>query len=325
MSRSRVADTQVSVIIPAYNAVPFITEAVASALEQQGANLEIVVVDDGSTDGTGEVVKQLAAHDCRIKYIYQTNQNQGAARNAAVQHSSGSLVAFLDADDVWESQKLRMQTEALRLNDVSVVFSDASHFAGSDDITIPVDLFGLYKGRLKSERFLCMLLQRNAIPLSSVLVTRTAFESVGGFDETPALKGCEDWDLWLRLASHGHHFFGMDRKLVRYRTHPSQTSTQRVHMIAASIAVREQYLEHPSVGADKERLRRLLQRERVRLALLQQGYREAIQQTIRLLNLRYFGLRAFGSFAKQVWTVVLWSLDRPTRRNRITASVRRRR
>ena len=296
----------VSVIIAAFNAATYIEEAIASALHQQAVDVEVIVVDDGSTDETAQTVRRAAERDNRVHYVHQQNRNQAAARNHGVRRSSAPLLAFLDADDIWESDKLRLQLAALSSERISVVFTAASHFASDRDCPLPIDLFGVYTGRLEARAFAEMLFQRNAIPLSSVLMTRSAFEEVGGFEEDQEFKGCEDWELWMHLASRGYDFFGMQQKLVRYRSHGAQTSQQTVRMATAALAVRQRYLAAVAVGADAKLLRRNMQRYRIDIALLRGQYGAAVRHTVRLLNVVHFGLTGIGSFAKQLWSIVQW-------------------
>ena len=300
----------VSVVVAAFNAADYIDEALGSALAQQGVEVEIIVVDDGSTDTTASAVPLLAQRDQRVRYVYQENRNQAVARNNGVKQSSAQLLAFLDADDLWEPYKLKLQIDALDTHKVSVVFADANHFTSGEQTLLPADLFGVYSDRLMGPAFTEMLFRRNAIPLSSVLMTRSAFDSVGGFEEDQRFKGCEDWELWLRLAHRGHEFFGMRQKLVRYRSHGGQTSQRTGRMAAAALAVRERYL--PATGASRQAqlLRRNVQRDRVRLALLKGNYVEAVRHTSQLLNVARFGLTGFGSFLKQLWTVLRFARQR---------------
>ena len=104
----------VSVIIPAYNAEKFIEEAIKSAQNQTYKNIEIIVVDDGSTDGTAEIVKKLAKKDKRIRYHHQKNKGVSIARNTAINYSKGQFIALLDQDDIWLPEKIKEQMETLR-------------------------------------------------------------------------------------------------------------------------------------------------------------------------------------------------------------------
>ena len=133
----------VSVIIPAYNAERFIPQAIQSVLEQTYQSYEIIVVDDGSTDKTKDILKEFEDKVC---CIYQENQGPSAARNAGIKISQGRYICFLDADDIWTPDKLEVQVEFLECHpDISLVFSDHQDFdAGGGSVP-------LVSGREKGE------------------------------------------------------------------------------------------------------------------------------------------------------------------------------
>jgi glycosyltransferase involved in cell wall biosynthesis len=107
------SDDLVSVIMPAYNAEKFIAESIESVIAQSYNNWELLVVDDGSTDNSKRIIKDFCKKDERIKYFYQPNSKPGRARNSALKRASGRYVAFLDADDVWLSEKLKVQLKEI--------------------------------------------------------------------------------------------------------------------------------------------------------------------------------------------------------------------
>ena len=214
---------KVSTVIPAFNAAAFITEAVESALNQTYGNLEIIVVNDGSTDGTRDKIKQYGS---RIRYVEQANRGPAAARNHGVQIASGSLITFLDADDVWLPEKIRRQVEYMASHsELGIVTTDVLTFGDQ----------GIVNGTLKnyypiSNGFVLeKLLFHNWIGASAAMVRRECFDRVGGFDEilTPDGRGqctAEDWLMWMKIASHYPVHF-IDEVLVRHRIHASNYST----------------------------------------------------------------------------------------------------
>src|ERR1044071_7783966 len=103
----------VSVIMPAYNAERYIAASVRSVLAQTYQNWELIIVDDGSTDGTAAVAKSFAEADGRVRYVYQPNGRLGNARNTGIRHARGPLIAFLDSDDLWMERKLELQLKAM--------------------------------------------------------------------------------------------------------------------------------------------------------------------------------------------------------------------
>lgn len=190
----------VSVIMPAYNASDFIEQALQSAVDQVHADLEIIVVDDGSTDGTSERVREMAERDARIRLIRQANRGVAEARNAAVEHARGTYLAPLDADDVWFPPKIERQVACLEQAgpDAALVYT----------WWVSIDEEGRIKGTAPQWNFegdvLEALTYINFIGNASVpLMRRAAVEAVGGYDERlreQGGQGCEDWDLALRVA-----------------------------------------------------------------------------------------------------------------------------
>jgi glycosyltransferase involved in cell wall biosynthesis len=182
---------RVSVIIPSYNHGHFVTFAVESALAQTYKDTEIVVVDDGSTDNTREV---LAPYMGRIKYIYQENRGLSAARNTGIRAASGDFIALLDADDMWVPEKLALQMK---------IFSDYPDTGLVSCGNVPIDGGGQQvapgtargTGRL---RFRDLLWGNCVAGGSNAVIRRGCFNEVGLFDEN--LRSSEDWDMWLRIA-----------------------------------------------------------------------------------------------------------------------------
>lgn len=120
---------RVSVVVPAHNAERYLGEALSSIFAQAVRPLEVIVVDDGSTDGTAEIA---AAYEPQVRVIRQTNRGAGAARNAGIDAASGDLIAFLDADDLWTSGRLSTQLEAADSADVDLVFGHVEHFVSPE-------------------------------------------------------------------------------------------------------------------------------------------------------------------------------------------------
>lgn len=181
----------VSVIIPTFNRRALVREAVVSVCAQRRTAFEIIVVDDGSSDGTPEALVQ--EFGSRIRIVATENRGVAAARNLGVRHSRGELLAFLDSDDLWLADKLAAQlalftqqpetqicqTEEIWIRNGVRVNTCKHHRKPSGDIFAPS-------------------LRRCLVSPSAVMLRRTLFECVGGFDES--LPACEDYDLWLRIA-----------------------------------------------------------------------------------------------------------------------------
>src|SRR5205809_2964960 len=162
----------VSVIMPAYNAEKYIAEAIESVIRQEYTNWELIVVDDGSTDNTAAIIKDYAAKDNRVRYIQQPHQHQARARNNGLSHSSGELIAFLDADDLWMPGKLVVQAELMHNNPIDLTFSDGYFFETSpgQDIHKRISIkYGKYTGQQAVNDFLAA----NRIPLMTAVVRKS--------------------------------------------------------------------------------------------------------------------------------------------------------
>jgi glycosyltransferase involved in cell wall biosynthesis len=207
----------VSVVIPTHNHAHFLAQALESALGQTRAPLEVIVVDDGSTDATAEVLASFA--DC-IRLIRQPQRGVAAARNAGAASAVGDYLAFLDADDVWLPHKLERQTAHLR---------DAPELGLVHCSVEEIDEQGRARGYrrdgLAGWLFEEFLLFRRAILLgggSGAVMPRAVFAAVGGFDER--LSTSADWDFYCRLAARYAIGF-VPEVLLRYRIHSSNMHT----------------------------------------------------------------------------------------------------
>lgn len=200
-------DTSVSVVIPTYNRARFLPAAVASVRAQTYPCAEIVIVDDGSTDDTADVVAGLGAG---IRYVRQANAGPAAARNRGIREATGDLVAFLDTDDRWLPEKTALQVELLqREPDVALVSTDMS----VEDETGSVQVTSNFQHRELQATFSALdgrpipgapglLLKINFINTSAALIRRSVLLAQDGFDER--LRYGEDLELWLRIAArHG--------------------------------------------------------------------------------------------------------------------------
>src|ERR1700733_11278981 len=187
----------VSVIIPAYNAAAYVGRAVESALSQTHLPLEILVIDDGSTDETADIVEQLPPP---VRLIPKPNGGPATARNLGARQAQGDWLALLDADDLWMPDKLRVQLEYGTNPDVGMVHCLPDH---RDDAVPP---------QLTFEH----LWNRNWIINSSVLLRRSAFDGLGGFNEARELISVEDYNLWIRVAASNWKIITCPRVLVHY-------------------------------------------------------------------------------------------------------------
>jgi GT2 family glycosyltransferase len=218
-----------SVVIPAFNAEATIASSVASVLSQTYPDLEVVVVDDGSSDKTAAVVARIA--DARVRLVPQPNRGVSAARNAGIAAARGRYVSFLDSDDLWLPSYLELAARALAATTrPGFAYTDAYAF---DPVTGKVGRRGM-EGRQPpvpppsdSDEFLLELLERNFVHVSTS-VPREVIEEVGGFD--PAATPAEDYGMWLRIAVKGYDVVWIPGKHALYRIHSEQASRDELKL-----------------------------------------------------------------------------------------------
>jgi len=200
----------VSVNIPAYNATEFIEETLSSALGQSYRNIEVIVLDDGSTDRTAEIVKKVQKSDNRVRYYFQENQGISGARNRLFELSKGEYVAFLDHDDQWLPTKLQVQIALFNQNpDLGIVFAKA--LTKYEDGRC-IDEFTQRKPK-RGKVFYDYLLSLNFMPLCTVVIKKDVLAKYIPFSKRLCLS--EDWELFLRVAR-DYKFDYLDQPLAIY-------------------------------------------------------------------------------------------------------------
>lgn len=196
----------VSIIMPVYNGERFVGRAIASALAQTYTNIELVVVDDGSTDATAAKVR--AFQDPRMQYVYQENSRQGIARNNGIRRCAGDYITFLDADDRYLPDKVERQVRFLLANpQFKVVYCNELWF-----YTKRPSILWRRRRIRPSHNILSDLLKGCFININTVMAERAVFDKAGMFNETRFYS--EDWDLWLKIALAGFDFGYLDQDLV---------------------------------------------------------------------------------------------------------------
>jgi len=217
----------VSVVIPCYNAERFVGEAIESALSQSPAPAEVIVVDDGSDDGSVGVSESFGE---RVRVLSCAHAGVAAARNAGLLAAREELVAWLDADDVWEAGKLADQIPKFDDPVVGLVYGQIRR-CGSGGMGPPWPL-----NPPQGDIFERLYLQRCFIPCSTVVARRQALIDAAGFDGT--VTPAEDVDAWLRVAARWS-VAAVPRVLCRYRLHASQISRNHARMLRCGLQVRE--------------------------------------------------------------------------------------
>lgn len=225
---------KVSIIIPTYNRAKLLADAVKSLQQQTYENIEIIIVDDCSTDNTAETVERM--DDGRILYVkHDVNRGGSEARNTGLMHATGSYIGFLDSDDQWQPDKLERQLAVFREEpEIGVVYTGMKVYQGS---YLVKEVIPKYRGDL-----LAKLVESNCIyTTSSILVKREVMEKVGGFDSS--LPSCQDWDLYLRLAQVSRFGFVED-SLVLYHLHPGdRISTNYRAVVDGHLQIYQNYKE----------------------------------------------------------------------------------
>lgn len=210
---------QVSVIIPAYNSADYIGAALKSVFSQTFTDYEVIVIDDGSTDTTANIVKTFPG----VKYLSQDHKGPAAARNLGLTKSSAPLIAFLDADDQWMDDKLEIQTRYMNSHpDVGLLYSDLSTFEEEVVITESYDTYHrkVYQGKVFDKLFL-----KNFIGTITVMARKECFGRAGYFNEE--ITRSTDWHQWLRIAYY-YKVGYINKPLARYRWNKGSISYDSV-------------------------------------------------------------------------------------------------
>lgn len=205
----------VSVVIPVYNDEQYIQECIESALNQNYGNLEVIVVDDGSSDSTPKILQTFGA---KIHSIRQENRGTAAALNKAIQSANGELIAWLSSDDLFLPKKITYQVEKFRENPLlELVYTDWIMInAQGQEVKV------VHCPSPPAEHFATEMLKNNFINGSSVIIRRECFEKIGYFDET--LSADSDGDMWFRMLKNGCHVGHVPITLIKRRWHTGNLS-----------------------------------------------------------------------------------------------------
>ncbi|HEX6915556.1 MAG TPA: glycosyltransferase family 2 protein [Chitinophagaceae bacterium] len=210
----------VSVITALYNSGQYINEAIDSVLEQTYPNWEMLIVDDGSTDESAEIVAARAAADSRIRF-FQLPKNHGmpfAARNLATANAAGKYIAFLDSDDMWMPEKLEKQVAFMERNDYPISFTGYNkQYEGNAGRKkfIAAKSVVTYRDLLKTNHIGCLTAMYNA-------------EKTGKLEQHP--HKYEDYIMWLQVLKKGYKAYGLNEALAVYRVHSGSISTNKLRM-----------------------------------------------------------------------------------------------
>ena len=238
---------RVSVVIPTYNYARYVPEAIDSVLAQSFEELEVIVVDDGSTDQTAEILRAFGGqlHDIR-----QEHRGLSAARNTGIRAARGQYVAFLDSDDLWLPDKVSLQVARLDAKpEVGLVYGETLFFDDSSPATLTLHS---HFAPHPSGRILSWLVRGNVIPSPTPMVRRELFERVGLFDEM--LSACEDWDMWIRIARVCEIAY-VHRVLAKKRQHQENMSLDSERLMTNGLRVLEKAFSAPDPSQELHGLR----------------------------------------------------------------------
>lgn len=224
----------IDVIIPVYNGERYVLHAIASVFNQTYLPNKIIIVDDGSTDKTEELVKGLIITKAPIEFIKKKNGGPNSARNIGLKCSTSEFVAFLDADDVWLPTKLEEQLNVFStsvFDNLGVVYC-GTNYIDKDGTILNGSFFGLdpdIRGNVFEKLFDANKVSGSA---SAVLIRRSCFDKTGLFDEV--LRVGEDWDMWLRLAEFYSYDYA-DKELVSIRRHPDNSQNNSNYVFSNNV------------------------------------------------------------------------------------------
>lgn len=252
---------KVSVIIPTYNRLPMLKEAINSVLSQDFEDFELIVVDDGSTDGTSDEIRGMGG---RVRLVqHPENRGVSAARNRGILHARGKYIAFLDSDDLWMKGKLKIQVNFFDENpQYPLCYTDEIWIRREKRVN-PMKKHAKYSGWIFEKCLpLCI------ISPSSAMMRKTLFTKVGLFDE--ALPVCEDYDFWLRVSARFPIFF-INRKLIIKRGgHPDQLSQRSWGNDRYRVIALEKLLSEPYIGPEKKEM--ILKEMKKKCQVLSRGF-----------------------------------------------------
>ncbi|MCP1677147.1 glycosyltransferase involved in cell wall biosynthesis [Natronocella acetinitrilica] len=223
----------VSIITPTYNRARFLGIAIDSVLAQTYENWELVIVDDGSTDNTPEIMEPYLK-DSRIRYFRQENQGQSVARNVGIRESKGEYICFLDSDNAWLPDKLRRSVELMEQHqNVGVLYADV--------ITVDEDGKEISRKNMRrfSGRIAPQMLRDNCVSMNTTIARRRCFEEQGGFSES--YRVADDYELWLRLSAH-YEFLYVPEFFAHYRVMNDQISSDKTRRFQANERILQDFV-----------------------------------------------------------------------------------
>ena len=248
---------KISVIIPTWNRSSYLARALESVLAQSIPPHEVIVVDDGSTDDTREIIKQQFSN---VRYLYQENRGVSSARNTGIGAAGGDWIALLDSDDCWLPKKLEVQQQLLRDNpDARICHSDEIWIRNGKRVN-PMKKHAKRGGHIFKH---CLPLC--AISPSSTIIRRDLFDEIGLFDES--LPACEDYDLWLRLCAAYPVLYADEALLIKHGGHADQLSRRYWGMDRFRIRALEKIVASSTLNAENHAAAKAMLLEKISIVL----------------------------------------------------------
>ncbi len=252
-----------SVVIPAYNAEPWLREALESVFVQTFRWHEVVLIDDGSTDGTARIAKEFGE---RVRYFYQPNRGLAAARNAGIRNSGGELIAQLDADDIWLPDMLNKLVPLFDDSSVGVACGDLYYWNQKRPIEECPRHWQTRTKPTGNDVWLQLVRTPPLIPGQAAIVRRSTLRDVGLYDES--LVRLEDYDMWLRIARAGYRFYFVDEVLGIYRLRPDSLVRDPFSVWSMRARVYMKWLSRDDLSEAERRLvKSRLRRQKLALAV----------------------------------------------------------
>lgn len=269
---------KVSVIIPTYNYAKYLPETIDSVLRQTYQDLEIIVIDDGSTDNTKEIIQRYIRSSDKIKYILQENKGPAAARNRGIKEAKGEYIAFLDSDDIWVTEKLDIQASYLEQNkDIFFLYAKA------DVLNEHGKKIGIKPESNQHHEFKKLIFEWGYFPTATVMIRKECFDKVGFFSED--LRIMEDIHLWIRISRH-YKMHGMDQILGIYHRHSNNVTLNKELVYKSTAMVYEKILAEFPNDVPRKKLR------------------QRIAQYYYQLGKYYFDLQRYPDATRHVWHAI---------------------
>ena len=229
----------VTIIIPCYNTERFVVETIESCLKSSYQNLEILVIDDGSTDNSAQLIKNIANKNPTVQYIYQKNKGLSSARNTGIDSAKGDFLMFLDADDLIYQNKIKIQVDFLQKNPKYDLL--ASGFARTDERGKL-----LYDSPAKEKQIdLSDMVTSSQFPVHTALIRKAAIKNTGYFDTS--LRAAEDWDYWCRMLIKGHQMYRLAQPLCTYRLLDNAMTANAPRQTEMLLRVTEKTFSNPDL------------------------------------------------------------------------------